>query len=125
MWMSCAKYVAFSRVAKRLACVLAVFHSVMLLHAQSIADSISEKDASHFIYALAADSMKGRANGSFELLQAADIIGKSYEQYGLQPLPDRSGYFLPFKIEVASKRYLLFNVAGVLPGKSKPGEIIV
>ena len=48
---------------------------------------------------LAADEMKGRANGSAELDRAADYIAQQFKDMGLQPGGD-GGYFQPFELQV-------------------------
>ena len=48
---------------------------------------------------LAADDMKGRANGTAELDRAADYIAQQFKDIGLEP-GGEDGYFQPFELQV-------------------------
>lgn len=108
-------------------------HAVL---AQVSADTISEAAVSRIVTLLASDSLKGRGNYSLQLHQAARFIEQEFNTAGLQPvlprfvqpfstkkltaaeaLPDSAGNYNPEKV--------LLNVVGMLPGKSKPDEIVV
>jgi Zn-dependent M28 family amino/carboxypeptidase len=86
---------------------------------------------------LASDSLKGRGNFSPELHQSARFIAGEFQKYGLLPLLTGNDYFQPFSLEtIAQKdqkdslgqynpRHILLNVIGVIPGKSKPKELVI
>ena len=87
---------------------------------------------------LASDSLKGRANYTPELHQAAHYIAAAFEKGGAQPLPPFTNYYHPFTTQAVAphlqlpdtagrynSQYVLLNVVGVLPGKSKPEEAIL
>lgn len=114
------------------------------LFAQTSEFDISEKKVYEILNTLASDSMRGRGNGTPEILKAARFIGTKFHELGLKPLPDMSGYFLSFPIteqkhtvnntkliwngvELASDSFQKngFNVVARLTGKSKPDEIII
>jgi hypothetical protein len=59
-------------------------------------DTITERDAGRIIRYFAADSLKGRGNGSADLLKAALFIGNEFSKDGLQILPGATGYYFPF-----------------------------
>ncbi len=103
---------------------------------QSVTDTINEKDARRHINYLAADRLKGRVNYTKEQLEAANYISKEFTSYGLQPQSPYTCFYQPF---LTSPDYtmpaglacdtlidkVLYNVVGVLPGKSKSDEIII
>ena len=66
------------------------------LQAQNLLDSIKEKEAAKIINVLASDFLRGRGNGSPDLLKAGVFIGNSFKEFGLLPLAGASGYYLPF-----------------------------
>lgn len=60
-------------------------------------DTINEKEVSRIIHYLASDSLKGRGNGSPELLKAAKFIGEEFRKNGLKPFPGFPGYYVSFR----------------------------
>lgn len=71
---------------------------------QNSHDTIAEKDVKRIIHFLAADSLKGRGNGSEELLKAGLFIGDEFKKAGLQNLRGFPGYFMPFRPFGGSRR---------------------
>ncbi len=67
------------------------------LRAQPAKEVITESAVAQTIGYLASDALKGRGNGSPELLAAALYIGQKFRKAGLVPLPGMSTYFLPFR----------------------------
>lgn len=67
------------------------------LRAQTINDSIPEREVSRIIHVLASDSLEGRGNFEPGLLKAASFIGNEFEKIGLQTLPGFQNYFIPFQ----------------------------
>jgi len=116
--------------------ILLLFVTNADLQAQVPADSFRVEDAKKILNFLASDSMKGRQNYSPEIRVAANYIAQSFQQAGLSTLPASKTYFYPFvirkKLEVlkdsvgmAYPEDVLLNVIGVLPGKSKPKELVI
>lgn len=69
-----------------------------VVFAQSAADStITATAASEIMHILAGDSLRGRGNGSPDLLKAGEYIGKRFLQNQLQPLYGQASYFIPFR----------------------------
>ena len=83
---------------KKITFILAVLLSVQLVvFAQHATDVIKESEARRILQYLAADSMKGRGNGSAELLQAGIFIGNEFHKSGLHPWPGYFSYYMPFR----------------------------
>lgn len=82
--------------------VLLARHS--FIEAQSTSAGISELEVRRIIDYLASDALKGRGNGRPELLQAGLFVGNEFKNYGLQPLPGRTSYYLPFRPFGGSKK---------------------
>lgn len=97
------------------------------LLAQSPVDTIAETRVREVMNVLAGDSLKGRGNGSRDLLKAAAFINGQFQEAGLQPLPGFNSLYHSFHPFKGKKDSLNpeYNVVGVLPGKSKPDEYIV
>jgi len=120
---------------------IAVCFSFILLSlaafSQYTADSISETEIKRIIQFLAADSLKGRGNYTPQLHQAAHFIAEEFNKYGLKHFPTSSSFFQLFTTkpitdkekEDSSWLYdpqkVLFNVVGVLPGKSLAHEALI
>ena len=116
--------------------VLLLVSANISLQAQAPADSFRVDDAKKILHFLASDSMKGRQNHSPEIKVAANYIAQSFQQAGLSSLPGFKTFFYPFvirkKLEVlkdsvgtAYPEDVLLNVIGILPGKSKPKELVI
>jgi Zn-dependent M28 family amino/carboxypeptidase len=100
---------------------------------QSHLDSIRTSELKHIVYFLASDSFKGRDNYSPELDVAANFIAERFQQAGLQKLPGQPSFLKPF-VTTKTMAYRpdsiplnkkLYNVVGVLPGRSKEGEAVI
>jgi hypothetical protein len=74
------------------------------LYGQNNNDTITDNEVARIINFLAADSLKGRGNGSNELLKAGLFIGDEFKKAGLQNLSGFPGYFLPFRPFGGSRR---------------------
>ena len=101
-------------------------------------DSISEAEVIRIINVLASDSLKGRSNFTKELHTAAYFIGNEFTKDSLSYFPGFTSYLQPFSLEKLSEgekkkdsagnflsEKILFNVIGVLPGKSIPDQAII
>jgi hypothetical protein len=77
--------------------VAALLLAQPFLYAQSDNDTITEAEVKRIIYFLADDSLRGRGNGSEDLLKAGLFIGDEFKKAGLQNLRGFPGYFLPFR----------------------------
>lgn len=106
--------------------------------AQTLSDSILITDVQKHLSFLASDSLKGRENYSPELHRAAQYIAAEFKASGAQFLPTLNSYYQPFTTEKIAADWLLpdsagnyisshvlLNVIGVLPGKTKPTEVIL
>jgi len=118
--------------------ILTVFLCMLCVvsFSQSVTDSINEEDAKRHINYFASDKLRGRVNFTKEQLEAANYISKEFTSYGLQPQLPYTCFYQPF---LTSPGYtmpaglacdtlidkVLYNVVGVLPGKSRPDEIII
>ena len=82
---------------------------------------ISKADVTRTVSVLAADDMEGRASFTPAIGRAADFIADEFKQAGLAYFEGAS-----FRQTFTAKNGKeLFNVVGVLKGKSKPEEVIV
>ena len=66
------------------------------LFAQNPADFIKEAEVAKTIGVLASDSLKGRGNGTPDLLKAGVFIAGKFEQAGLRSLSYQLGFCIPF-----------------------------
>src|SRR5690606_17001163 len=79
------------------------------------------KDIDRIVKTLASDEMEGRATFSLGIIRAADFIAGEFRKAGLSTFNDLTTYRQIFEVDGQE----LFNVIGILPGKSKANEIIV
>lgn len=79
------------------------FHFQSNIIAQA-SDTILEKEVQRIMHVLAGDSLKGRGNGSDDLLKAARFIGDEFRHAGLQNMRGFPGYYLPFRPFGGSRR---------------------
>jgi Zn-dependent M28 family amino/carboxypeptidase len=100
--------------------ILALLLSQLAL-AQDINKIISIDYVDHLIKTLSSDEMEGRATFSPGIDKAATFIESEFKSIGLQPLAGESSFRQTFEKDGKS----LFNVAGMIPGKSKAKEIVV
>ncbi|MCK5146097.1 M28 family peptidase [bacterium] len=71
-----------------------------------------------WMFDLAGDHMRGRANGSVEMRQAADYIAARFLSAGLRPVPGSYSFFHPFRFTARDDGRLIHeqNVIGYLEG---------
>jgi Zn-dependent M28 family amino/carboxypeptidase len=96
--------------------------------------------ADSIIRYLASDKLKGRVNFSKEQLDAARFISHEFSKYRLKTFPGYKSFYTPFlawqKLPLSDSEFiaidkrlkdsvLLYNMVGILPGHSKPGESII
>lgn len=89
--------------------------------AQNINKIITREYVDRLIKTLSSDEMEGRATFSPGISKAATFIEKEFKAIGLQPLQGETGFRQSFEKDGKA----LFNVAGMIPGKSKAKEIVV
>ncbi|HWR32697.1 MAG TPA: M28 family peptidase [Chitinophagaceae bacterium] len=82
--------------------VLSVFISINAL-SQAVNDSINKDSIEKTITYLASDRLKGRVNYSKEQLEAAEFLSKEFTNYGLDPFPGNTNFFIPFRTSWGKK----------------------
>lgn len=96
-----------------------VILAVQKMSAQSINKIITRKEAKRIEKILADDKMQGRGLNTPGIDKASEFIAAEFKKSGLQPGND-TFYFQEF-----GPGNHLKNIIGILPGKSKPKEIII
>lgn len=117
---------------------LSVLFTIFFLNAFAQSDSIEQWTVQKHLVFLASDSLKGRENYSPELHRAAAYIRAQFEAAGAAFLPSLNSYYhafttkkitpeklLPDSTGQYNSNYVLLNVVGLLPGKTKPAEAIL
>lgn len=89
--------------------------------AQDINKIITRPYVDRLIKTLSSDEMEGRATFSPGIDKAASFIEKEFKAIGLKPLKGETGFRQSFEKDGKA----LFNVTGMIPGKSKANEIVV
>lgn len=100
---------------------LLVLLFTQLAWAQDINKVITSAYVDRLIKTLSSDEMQGRATFSPGIERAATFIESEFKSIGLLPLEGEGGYRQTFKNDGKP----LFNVAGIIPGKSKAKELVV
>ena len=81
---------------------------------------VSSEDLGSWVSYLASDEMKGRMNGSEEMIQAADWIAGKYKEFGLRPFVGFDNYLQPYTFSRRDIDVNERNVVGYIPG-TDPG----
>ena len=89
--------------------------------AQNVVPTIEIATVKKHLYTLASDAMEGRQAGTIGIEKAAQYIETAFEDIGLTKYNNLSTYRQNFKANDLD----LFNVIGVLEGKSKKDEFVV
>lgn len=99
-------------------------------------DTATANQLKDYVSFFANDSLKGRKNFSSQLHECAKYIAEKFEKCGLRKSILLNAYYQPFSYlqDISNlpqdslfshPEKVLFNVIGMLPGKSKPNEVIV
>lgn len=87
---------------------------------------INEEHVETIVKTLSADDMRGRNSlVSDDINKAANFIAYEFEKAGLEYFDNLNYYIQNFNYNKGKKVYPLFNVIGVLPGKSLKDEYVV
>lgn len=89
--------------------------------AQDINKIITIKYVDRLIKTLSSDEMEGRGMFSPGIEKAASFIEKEFKTIGLKPMEGEDNFRQTFDIDGKSA----FNIAGIIPGKSKATELVV
>lgn len=92
--------------------------------AQDIDKIITKDYVDRLIKTLSSDDMQGRGTFTPGIDKAASFIESEFKKIGLEPLDGEKTYRQTFFKDSTDKRPL-FNVAGMIKGKSKAAEIVV
>jgi Zn-dependent M28 family amino/carboxypeptidase len=92
--------------------------------AQDINKIITRDYVDGLIKTLSSDEMEGRATFSPGIDKAASFIEQEFKAIGVKPMKGTSGFRQTFTKDSTDNRPL-FNVVGVIPGKSKPWEFVI
>ena len=106
---------------KKLSFCIALFVSIQLTPAQTNPSSIEVESVKKHLYTLASDAMEGRRAGTPGIERAAQYIESEFERIGLSKYNNLPTYRQNF----TARNLKMFNVIGVLEGKSKKDEYVV
>lgn len=101
-----------------------ILAATLSLQAQDIDKIITKEYVDRLIKTLSADDMQGRGSFTPGIDKAASFIEAEFKAIGLEPLSGAKGYRQTFYKDSTDRRPL-FNVVGMIPGKSKAKEIVV
>ncbi len=111
---------------KKLSSVLALLIISLYSFGQDVDKLVKQAEVERIITTLAADDMEGRATFTPGVEKAAKFIESEFKKIGLAPLPGSTDY----RQQVTTVRSRqpekpLYNVVGVIPGKTKPEEFVL
>ena len=95
--------------------LVALFISQGALSQQKICTTDSIKS---WLYFLASDEMKGRANGSKEIEKVAMWLSDKYKEYGLQTFEGLNSFIQPYVLN-GDSTFVHKNVIGYIPAKDE------
>src|SRR4051812_35057841 len=78
------------------------------------------RETEQIIRTLSSDEMQGRGIFTPGIERAASFIENEFRSIGLQPMQGEKDFRINFSRPGDNR--LLFNIAGIIPGKSKPDE---
>jgi Zn-dependent M28 family amino/carboxypeptidase len=104
-------------------CLLAISIAGTALAQKRIGRIITKKYVDRLIKTLSSDDMQGRATFTPGIDKAATFIEGEFKKIGLKPLPGATGFRQTFTVKKSDQP--LFNVVGMIPGKSKAKEIVI
>ena len=104
-----------------LLCLALVVVSCKVAPTEYKVDQIKEETVKKHLYTLASDEMEGRGSGTPGIEKAAQYIEGEFERIGLTKFEALPTYRQNFE----AKGMKLFNVIGVLEGKSRKEEYVV
>lgn len=105
----------------KLSFCIALFANIQLTLAQANPTSIEVETVKKHLYTLAADAMEGRRAGTPGIEKAAQYIESEFERIGLTKYNNLPSYRQNF----TARNLKMFNVIGLLEGKSKKDEYVV
>lgn len=108
--------------------IIALFFTVTTLYGfgQNVDKLIKQDEVERIIKTLAADDMQGRATFTPGIEKAAQFIEGEFKKIGLDPLPGNADYRQQVTmIRSRQPEKPLFNVVGIIPGKTKPEEFVL
>lgn len=106
---------------KKITLFLAICASVHFANAQGKSVAIDQETVTKHLYTLASDEMEGRKTGTPGIEKAAQYIEGEFERIGLKKYNGLPTYRQNF----VARDLDMFNVIGVLEGKSKKDEYVV
>ena len=93
---------------------------------QDVDKLIKQDEVERIIKTLAADDMQGRATFTPGIEKAAQFIEGEFKKIGLEPLTGNADYRQQVTmVRSRQPEKPLFNVVGVIPGKTKPEEFVL
>ena len=108
--------------------ILSIAFTVATLYSfgQDVDKLIKEDEVERIIKTLAADDMQGRATFTPGVEKAAQFIEGEFKKIGLDPLTGNADYRQQVTmVRSRQPEKPLFNVVGVIPGKTKPDEYVL
>ena len=102
-----------------------VLMAFVLILITSCSHEIKEETVKKHLYTLASDEMEGRKAGTPGIEKAAVYIENEFERIGLETFAGSEDFRQRFTKTIKGNELELFNVIGVLEGKSLKDEFIV
>ena len=77
---------------------------------------VKPDELKRWLYFLASDEMRGRRNGSPEMLKAANWIEARFKEFGLEPILKNGSYLQEYTFVTRQQTIPERNVIGIIPG---------
>jgi Zn-dependent M28 family amino/carboxypeptidase len=92
-------------------------------YAQLTEPKIESSAIARVVGTLSSDEMQGRRSFTLGIEKAAAFIEEEFKKIGLEPLQSETGFLQAFSRPNDTRA--LFNVGGMITGKSKPNEFVI
>ncbi len=105
---------------------LALLFISLFSFGQDVDKLVKQDEVERIIKTLASDDMQGRKTFTPDIEKAAQFIEGEFKKIGLASLPGNADFRQQVtEVRSAPPRQPLFNVVGVIPGKTKPDEYVL
>lgn len=101
--------------------LLLLFSSLVSAAGDSI-PAVTENELKEYLLFLCHDSLKGRSAGTQQNTSATNYIATKFRESGILPLFDT---YLDSIGQRRGEAFPSYNVIGYIPGRSKPGQIVI
>ncbi len=96
--------------------LFAVLFQITTAQTSMSEQSVSPEDLKSWVSYLSSNNMKGRLNGSPEMVEAASWISTKFKEFGIKPLEGQDSYLYEYTLKGRSASFPERDVVGIIEG---------